>query len=90
MSVPVRIMSFATTADFADPGLVETNVIDHKFFWKSTELTSPNGSINLIHAVPANKEIYQAFGNFEDGAYVDFLRAARKQDRACDEEIRDV
>jgi hypothetical protein len=36
------------------------------------------------------KEIYQALGNFEDGAYIDFLRSARKRDRACDEVIRDV
>lgn len=36
------------------------------------------------------KEIYQAFGNFEDGHYVDFLRSARKQDPDCDEVIRDV
>jgi len=36
------------------------------------------------------KEIYQAFGNFEDGVYVDFLRSARKEDEDCAEELRDV
>jgi hypothetical protein len=48
----------------------------------------------LLAAAPTpaylRKEIYQAFGNFEDGAYIDFLQSARKSDRACDEEIRDV
>ena len=36
------------------------------------------------------KEIYQALGNFKDGAEVEFLRAARQTDRACGEELRDV
>ena len=64
---PIRINEFrilthdilVTTSDFANPDLVDTNVIDHKFFWKSTAGAAPNGSINLIHAVPANKDIYQ-------------------------------
>jgi len=64
---PIRIHEFrilthdilVTTADFSNPDIVDTNVIDHKFFWKSNQTTSPNGSINLIHAFPANKEIYQ-------------------------------
>ena len=63
---PIRINEFrilthdilVTTADFSNPDIVETSVIDHKFFWKSTDVNAPNGSINLIHAVPANKEIY--------------------------------
>jgi hypothetical protein len=64
---PIRIEEFrilthdilVTTADFSNPDIVDTNVIDHKFFWKSTQVSAPNGSINLIHAFPANKEIYQ-------------------------------
>lgn len=64
---PIRINEFrilthdilVTTADFSNPDIVDTNVIDHKFFWKSTQASAPNGSINLIHAFPANKEIYQ-------------------------------
>lgn len=66
-AAPIRIKEFSilthdilvTTADFANPDIVDTNVIDHKFFWKSTTVSAPNGSINLIHAVPANKEVYQ-------------------------------
>ena len=64
---PIRIQEFAilthdilvTTGDFANPGIVNTNVIDHKFFWKSPNSSAPSGSINLIHAVPATKSIYQ-------------------------------
>jgi hypothetical protein len=64
---PIRIPEFAilthdilvTSGDFADPKIVNTNVIDHKFFWKSPNSSSPSGSINLIHAIPANKGIYQ-------------------------------
>jgi len=64
---PIRINEFrilthdilVTTADFSNPDIVDTNVVDHKFFWKSTQVSAPNGSINLIHAFPANTEIYQ-------------------------------
>lgn len=64
---PIRIDEFrilthdilVTTADFSSPDIVDTNVIDHKFFWKSTQASAPIGSINLIHAFPANKDIYQ-------------------------------
>lgn len=64
---PIRIDEFrilthdilVTTADFSNPDIVNTNVIDHKFIWKSNDVSSPNGSINLIHAFPANKEVYQ-------------------------------
>jgi hypothetical protein len=71
---PIRIKEFkilthdilVTTADFANPDIVDTNVIDHKFFWKSTSTDTPNGSINLIHAIPANKEIYQTMLNIQN------------------------
>jgi hypothetical protein len=71
---PIRIREFkilthdilVTTADFSDPEIVTTNVIDHKFFWKSVDIESPNGSINLIHAIPANKEIYQTMLTIEN------------------------
>ena len=66
-AAPIRIQEFSilthdilvTTGDFANPDIVNTNVIDHKFFWKSHSTSSPSGSINLIHAVPAHKAIYQ-------------------------------
>ncbi len=66
-AAPIRIQEFAilthdilvTSGDFADPSIVNTSVIDHKFFWKSPNTSSPKGSINLIHAIPATKAIYQ-------------------------------
>lgn len=64
---PIRINEFkilthdilVTTADFSNPELVDTSVVNHKFIWKSNNPEQPAGSINLIHAVPANKAIYQ-------------------------------
>jgi len=66
-AAPIRINEFrilthnilVTSADFANPDIVNTSVIDNKFFWKSTGTDSPNGSINLIHAIPSTKAIYQ-------------------------------
>jgi hypothetical protein len=66
-AAPIRIKEFSilthdilvTTADFANPDIVDTSVVDHKFFWKSTEISAPTGTINLIHAIPANKDLYQ-------------------------------
>lgn len=66
-AAPIRINEFrilthnilVTTADFANPDIVNTSVIDNKFFWKSTGTDSPTGSINLIHAIPSTKAIYQ-------------------------------
>ncbi|NQS91622.1 MAG: hypothetical protein HQ574_04370 [Chloroflexi bacterium] len=64
---PIRMNEFrilthdvlVTTADFANPDIVDTSVLDHKFFWNTTNSINPTGSINLIHAVPANKSVYQ-------------------------------
>jgi len=66
-AAPIRIQEFAilthdilvTTGEFSNPDIVNTSVIDHKYFWKSPDVSSPTGSINLIHAVPANKKIFQ-------------------------------
>ena len=66
-AAPIRINEFrilthnilVTTADFANPDIVNTSVIDNKFFWKSPGTDSPSGSINLIHALPSTKAIYQ-------------------------------
>jgi len=64
---PIRIDEFrilthdilVTTGDYADPDLVDTSVINHKFIWKASNPDKPTGSINLIHAVPATKQVYQ-------------------------------
>jgi len=75
---PIRISEFrilthdilVTTVDFANPDIVDTTVVDHKFFWKSATVSSPNGSINLIHAIPANKAIYQELLKIQNGDIV--------------------
>ena len=64
---PIRIDEFrilthdilVTTGDYADPDLVDTSVINHKFIWKASNPEKPTGSINLIHTVPATKQVYQ-------------------------------
>jgi len=64
---PIRIKEFkilthdilVTTADYSNPDLVETRVANHKFNWKTSNTEPLNGSINLIHAIPANKAIYR-------------------------------
>ncbi len=64
---PIRIKEFkilthdilVTTADYSNPDLVKTNVANHKFKWESIDAGPKNGSIHLIHAIPANKSIYQ-------------------------------
>ena len=64
---PIRIKEFkilthdilVTTADYSNPDLVETSVANHKFKWEPISTEPLNGSINLLHAVPANKAVYQ-------------------------------
>lgn len=80
-AAPIRIKEFpiltqdilVTTGDFANPDIVKTNVVDHKFFWKSPNTSSPSGTINLIHAVPANQEIYQILLEFQKGDTVKII-----------------
>jgi hypothetical protein len=48
-----------TSGDYADPALVHTSVFNHKFMWRSTNTARPQGSINLVHTIPANEEIYR-------------------------------
>ncbi len=71
---PIRIKEFkilthdilVTTADYSNPDIIETNVVNHKFIWKSTNTEPLIGSINLIHAIPANKAIYQQLLTIND------------------------
>ena len=46
-----------TTEDFANPEVVKTDVVNHKFIWQAPYNPQPKGSIHLLHAVPANQEI---------------------------------
>jgi hypothetical protein len=71
---PIRIKEFkilthdilVTTADYSNPDIVETSVVNHKFIWKSTNTEPLIGSIKLIHAIPANKAIYQQLLTIND------------------------
>jgi len=71
---PIRIKEFkilthdilVTTADYSNPDIVDTSVVNHKFIWKSTNTEPLIGSINLIHAIPANKTIYQQLLTIND------------------------
>jgi hypothetical protein len=47
------------SGDYADRRLVRTSVINHHFTWRATTDTPPEGRINLLHAVPADEEIYE-------------------------------
>lgn len=78
---PIRINEFkilthdilVTTADYSDPDLVETSVVNHKFTWKSANPEQPNGSINLIHAIPTNKAVYQKLLTIENWDIVNII-----------------
>lgn len=48
-----------TTGEFADPKKVNATVSGHIFLTRSVDGHEPSGSINLLHTVPANKEVYQ-------------------------------
>jgi hypothetical protein len=48
-----------TSGEFADPNTVRVSVVNHHFTWYSSDTPNPEGTINLLHTVPANEEIYQ-------------------------------
>jgi hypothetical protein len=58
-----------TTGDFTDPSKVTTSVAFHHFTWVSS-LQQPQGSIHFLHAVPLDKNIYQAMLSLKDGQQV--------------------
>ena len=56
-----------TTGDYADPDLVYTNVTNHHFYWQSLNENYPQGTINLLHVVPENEDIYQQLLKIRNG-----------------------
>ena len=58
-----------TSGDYADPQKVTTSVFNHHFFWNS-RTSNPQGSINLLHAVPKNNQIYQQMLAIQTGQTV--------------------
>jgi hypothetical protein len=48
-----------TSGEFADPAIVSTSVANHHFTWRSASTAHPKGTINLLHTVPADEDIYR-------------------------------
>lgn len=59
-----------TSGQFANPDLVNTRVTNHKFFWKAVDYHMPEGTINLLHTVPKNDEIYKQLMSIKNGDMV--------------------
>ncbi len=47
------------TGEYADPKKVNATVSGHIFLTRSVDGHEPSGRINLLHTVPANKEVHQ-------------------------------
>ena len=59
-SLPFPMLShdiLITSGEYADPELVTTSMSNHHFRWSTRLSAKPNGTINLLHIVPANEEI---------------------------------
>lgn len=62
-----------TTGDYADPQIVNVQVVNHHFSWQSQITAYPKGKINLIHAVPANKELFDLLRQMKKGDNVTII-----------------
>jgi hypothetical protein len=56
-----------TSGEYADSSIVRTTVANHHFYWRSATTAQPQGSINLLHTVPANEQIYQQLLHIRSG-----------------------
>lgn len=59
-SIPFPLLShdiLVTSGEFSDAALVTTSVQNHHFRWSTRLKTRPEGTINLLHTVPASEEI---------------------------------
>jgi hypothetical protein len=70
-----------TSGDFADSARVEAgvDVLRHHFFWKVRSGGAPAGAINLLHTVPANRQILEQLQKLRYGDQV--LITGREIDR---------
>jgi len=59
-----------TTGDYANPEKVKTSVSNHHYSWKSNSASAPVGSINLLHTVPMNQQIYDQLISIRKGDQV--------------------
>jgi hypothetical protein len=75
---PIRMSQFPflthdiliTSGDYANPNLVKTSVINHHFTWYSAEKANPAGTINLLHTVPINDEVYRQLMQIQNGQQI--------------------
>jgi hypothetical protein len=75
---PIRLNGFPflthdiliTTDEFSDAAKVSTRVIRHHFYWESKTTQYPDGTINLLHTVPLNDEIYHQLMAISSGENV--------------------
>lgn len=59
-----------TNADFADPTKVAVSVFNHHFTWRSNSKNAPEGTINLLHTIPANNAILDQLSQLRTGDLV--------------------
>ncbi len=59
-----------TRGDFQNPELVSTRVSNHHFSWKSITGSKPRGSINLLHTLPMNQDVFRQLQQLENGDLV--------------------
>jgi hypothetical protein len=59
-----------TSGGYADPEIVRTSVSNHRFSWSAQGVESLSGSINLLHAVPQNEQIYRTLLSLRKGDWV--------------------
>lgn len=75
---PIDISKFAilshdiliTSGDFSDSDLVSTRVSNHRFIWHPKNGIQPDGSINLLHTVPINQDIFLKLKEIKNGDVV--------------------
>ena len=56
-----------TSGDFSEKDKVTTSVRNHHFLWVSLNDEHPKGTINLLHTIPINENIYKLLGRIEAG-----------------------
>ena len=59
-----------TSGDYANPELVTVSVFNHHFTWKTANPSPIPGTINLLHTVPMNEDIYEQLLKIRDGDQV--------------------
>ncbi len=75
---PIRSFAFpllthdilVTRGDYADQDIVSTSVSNHHFSWTARGANSLSGSINLLHTVPENEEIFHILLKVRKGDWI--------------------